>query len=419
MHYQIYDNTRTISFLPALEDLIGRVFESDSEPALTRDMFIHSPHRMMNRSYVAFEDDERSRPLSALFYLHTPMRYGSVSVPAGELAIVATHPDFQHQGHSRALTDLFLEDCRNRGIVMAIIEGIPWFYRQFGFTYAIPMVNQSWSVSHIPSSLEPTDGLWSVRPATRSDCEQMELWHREDNQHLAVSTEKSLPLFLTQMEKYESDVVRKHFFILEKDATAKGYFCLNAGKEALEIVELSNSLCFEAYQAALVFLKSIIEDYQNKEDISIQLPRSHKLYQYLKTIGNSHAVSSLNNPPTPYRWQVRILDMTAFLKTIHPVLERRVSESALCNESVSFELNTFKHLYDIRITQGRMTIEEKPWKPTWDLNLPPDMAPKLLLGDCAFDELERFSPDFHVTNRLRPWVQALFPKVESHFYQNY
>lgn len=418
MQYQIFDEQQTVPLLHHLESLIGKVFDSEAEPLLTRDMFIHSPHKQMNRSYVAFEDDGGINPISALFYLHTPMRYGSVSIPTGELGIVATHPDFRNQGHSRTLTDLFLDDCRKRGIVLVIIEGIPWFYRQFGFTYAIPMIHQRWNVTQIPP-MESERGSWSVRPATHSDCEQMVAWFQKGNQHLALCTEKSLTLFRTQMEGYESEVVKKNFFILEKDAVAEGYFCLNAGKESLEMVELSNALPFEAYKTTLMYLKSIIEDYQDTEGISIQLPRSHTLYLYLRTIGNSETVSSVNHPPIPYRWQVQILDMTAFLRAIHPVLERRVSESELCEESVSFELNTFKHLYDVQIAKGRISIEEKTWKPTWDLNLPPDIAPKVLLGDCSFEELQRFSPDVHATNRLRPWIQVLFPKVESHFFQNY
>ena len=62
-----------------------------------------------------------------------------VILDEGHLMNVAIHPDFQKRGYGRRLVQHFLDDCRERGVVVVYLEVRPSnvpariLYRRFGF----------------------------------------------------------------------------------------------------------------------------------------------------------------------------------------------------------------------------------------------------------------------------------------------
>ena len=63
------------------------------------------------------------------------------------LEMVATHPEYRHRGLVRAQIRRFHEVVRERGFDLSLIEGIPYYYRQYGYGYAI----DHWACDSLPT----------------------------------------------------------------------------------------------------------------------------------------------------------------------------------------------------------------------------------------------------------------------------
>ncbi|HAZ27685.1 TPA: hypothetical protein DCY67_03570 [Candidatus Acetothermia bacterium] len=62
-----------------------------------------------------------------------------VEILAAELGLVGTLDEWRGRGLQRRMVAYFRERMAERGAVLSIIQGIPGFYRQFGYVYAIPL----------------------------------------------------------------------------------------------------------------------------------------------------------------------------------------------------------------------------------------------------------------------------------------
>ncbi|MBB4964961.1 GNAT family N-acetyltransferase [Saccharothrix violaceirubra] len=62
-----------------------------------------------------------------------------VPIPAGQVELVATDRAYEGRGLVRRLMDWAHDRSARRGHLAQLMLGIPYFYRQFGYTYALPI----------------------------------------------------------------------------------------------------------------------------------------------------------------------------------------------------------------------------------------------------------------------------------------
>jgi len=87
-----------------------------------------------------------------------------VAVPAGQVELVATDRNYEGQGLVRALMAWAHERSAGRGHVVQLMVGIPYFYRLFGYSYAIDVQPDQ----TVPNPLTLADGS-TVRAAGAAD----------------------------------------------------------------------------------------------------------------------------------------------------------------------------------------------------------------------------------------------------------
>ncbi|GAA4873934.1 hypothetical protein GCM10025788_10560 [Serinicoccus chungangensis] len=99
--------------------------------------------------------------------LAVPGRDGeAVRLPAGQVELVATDPAFEGRGLVRELMGWAHALSEGRGHVLQVMIGIPYFYRLFGYSYAIDIpAHRPLSAPPVPEALEG----YAVRPATTED----------------------------------------------------------------------------------------------------------------------------------------------------------------------------------------------------------------------------------------------------------
>ena len=88
---------------------------------------------------VVVEDTATGRIVSSVLLIPQDWSYAGVVVPVGQPELVATDPAYRRRGLIR---EQFAEIHRRSqavGDLWQVIGGIPWYYRQFGYAYALDL----------------------------------------------------------------------------------------------------------------------------------------------------------------------------------------------------------------------------------------------------------------------------------------
>ncbi|WP_394616675.1 GNAT family N-acetyltransferase [Lentzea sp. JNUCC 0626] len=113
--------------------------------------------------WVGVADDD-GRIVSTATLMDETVTLAGVGIPAGQIEQVATDAEYEGRGLVRQLMDWAHERSAERGHLVQLVMGVPYFYRQFGYAYAIP-VKQNRALLSKP---EPGEGQ-VLRRATEAD----------------------------------------------------------------------------------------------------------------------------------------------------------------------------------------------------------------------------------------------------------
>ena len=163
----------------------GQIFGADVVE-MTRSLILnHPPARP--EYWLFIEDETSGQIVSSLALIPWLWRYEDVTLKSGEMGIVGTLEAYRNKGLIRALDRRFKELLRQDDFDLSHIQGIPYFYRQFGYEYALPL-NAAWEIElqHIPAP--PTDIPYHFRLATVDDIPALMRMYDEAAQSLDIST---------------------------------------------------------------------------------------------------------------------------------------------------------------------------------------------------------------------------------------
>ncbi|MFJ6676878.1 GNAT family N-acetyltransferase [Actinosynnema sp. NPDC091369] len=122
------------------EDLpqIGALLADRGEPADAVDhrLVVEDPDAGWEACAVVVDGDE---VVSTATLLDETLVLDGVGIPASQVELVATDRAYEGRGLVRALMDWAHRRSAARGQLVNVMLGIPYFYRQFGYTYAIPI----------------------------------------------------------------------------------------------------------------------------------------------------------------------------------------------------------------------------------------------------------------------------------------
>ena len=108
------------------------------------------------------------RVVSTATLLRESVTVSGVVVPAGQVEMVATDLSYEGRGLVRALMGEAHRRSADRGDLLQVMIGIPFFYRQFGYAYAMP-IPLPWDVRSTPTA----DPDITVRAARLDDIPAM------------------------------------------------------------------------------------------------------------------------------------------------------------------------------------------------------------------------------------------------------
>jgi hypothetical protein len=355
---------------------------------------------------VFVEDVTTGAVVSSLCLIPWSMRLGAATLQIGEMGIVGTAEPYRRRGLVRTQVRYFMQRLNMRGCHLSVIQGIPYFYRQFGYTYAMPLeggliVNARELPAAAPRLI--------FRRATAADIPLLATFYEDSTARLAyaaVRDDASWHYLLGPALATETSSV---FWLMEApDSTPIGYLRLpdNHFGDELAVSEVSAL----GYDAALEALHWLVAQAHARQlpGVRLNLAASSSLARLARSLGARDLGT--------YAWQVHIPSPAALFRALIPTLDARLAVSLFQHWSGEVEFDCYTTGVGLVIVDGRVASVEPVAMPASDLRLHPDALTQLVLGWRTLDELHTSYPDNNVPGRWRLLLETLFPRLEGFLY---
>jgi GNAT superfamily N-acetyltransferase len=335
------------------------------------------------------------RVVSALCLLDERFLLDGVELAVGRPEYVATHPDYTGRGFIRAQLDEVHRWSRERGDVLQIITGIPYFYRQFGYEFAIE--NAARIRMPAADALPAVPAGFEIRDTTASDAPAIVAL---DEAHAAGDLRGA-----RDARAWESRLGAKgpeRNVLVLRDRTLEGFGAVWVDESSVFL-----SRAAAATPGAATALIAHAASFGSPFAVE------HRPGGALSRVASAFGEFT----PPQYGVHVRVPDVAALLDRLRPVLTQRLQASAFAGESGSLLISFYRHSVTLRFARGEVTaVEIGPGEqnPTrhGGIGIPPDLAATLIFGRFGASELASLHFDVALGPK-DPLAEVLFPKLTT------
>lgn len=374
-------------------------------------------HPYMTPADQVFVEDAQGRIVSALCLIPWTWRYGCVELPVGEMGVVGTAADRRGQGLVRSQVAYFKERLRARGCLLSCIQGIPFYYRQFGYEYALPLEG-GWRLElhQVPDLPTPSaeERTYTVRAATLDDLPTLQALYEEAARPLAIHAVRDAATWRYLLEPYTTPhaTSRQTLVICDASGAIAGYARLpefHFGREL--VVDEVSRLRYDAGLTLLHHLRGQAAA-AGQPFIRLNLPTQSDLVLLAKALGAADQ--------GVYAWQIYLPDVAALLRGVAPTLEERLASSLFAGLTRTVRLSFYREGLALRFEDGRLIeVTPQPRSEPADVSLPLMAFVPLFLGHRTLEELRHAYPDVNVSGEWRLLLNILFPRTDAFIYPSY
>ncbi len=420
-------------------DLFAHVFRraADEAPNQMIGAYIRQQmrgaHPLLGPNDIALVEDTRHGiVVAASSVMRQRWEYAGIPFTLSRAEPVATHEDYRNRGLVRATFDLMHTRSAARGELAQCVTGIEYFYRQFGYEYALDLGGyRAVMLNMIPEAKEGEPEPFVLRDATLDDLPQIRmLYERERSRpHAGLPVLVSAPFdadhwrWTITGQTVEAGEGWNTRMIDRADGQTVGYVLTARVRWQAEHVRIVG-LMVEPGVPLPAVLPPVLRALRVVAP-SVPLGRSKpgELRRLVFGLGASHPVyDALGRTLTarsemPYGWYVRVPDVPAFIRHIRPVLERRLAGSFVAGYTGELKLDFYRSGMRMVFEQGRITAVE-PWRPPLysdetSAGCPPLVFLQLLFGRRSLDELRAWHDDVWAEDEPAMLLNTLFPKQLS------
>ncbi|NLE45354.1 MAG: GNAT family N-acetyltransferase [Chloroflexi bacterium] len=373
---------------------------------MTRRLFTHHPNT--RRSHLIYvEERGHGEVVSSLCLIPWTWRFEDVEIRVGEMGIVGTREDYRNRGLIRAQVNLFKRCLNDAGCLLSKIQGIPYFYRQFGYEYALPLEGGlRLEYRDVPD--QPVVEGYSVRLATVEDAAALKQLYDEAAKGLDLTVARGVDIWhylLTQTSG--TDTAAEFWVVLGPSGRIEGY--VKVPKHHFHDELFVNEASRLSFNAALAVFRHVAQLGQERgtPGIRLSLPEQSVLMRIARGLGCQDLGA--------YAWQIHIPSLSGLLRALGPILERRVSDSPFAGLSRDVTFSTYRETVLMHWVDGRLAGVHSTSGCDGDvcLRVPPLQAVVVLLGHRTVGELKDVYPDVGVSSTWRVLVDTLFPRVNA------
>jgi hypothetical protein len=115
--------------------------------------------------FLFVEEVSSGRIVSSAGLFSATWTYDGIEIPVGQPDVVSTSPDFRRRGLVAAQFAEIHDWSERQGHLMQVIPGIPWYYRQFGYEYALNLEGGRLAYrANVPELPEGSAEPFTLRP---------------------------------------------------------------------------------------------------------------------------------------------------------------------------------------------------------------------------------------------------------------
>jgi hypothetical protein len=360
--------------------------------------------------YRIVEDTRSGQIVSTTCTLPWEIQFETSRLQAAMLEMVLTHPDYRRQGLVRRQIEVFHQDAVERHADFTMIWGIPYYYRQFGYSYCLEgETAEVLPVFQAPDLNPDRAPEIRLRSAELSDIPVLEGFYNRSMQSLDIWIPRPAEYwqYLIQWAKFPIQVIEDN-----QAGVVHGYAVNVQSPQKCLVLESS----IDNQQIALTYLAMLKT--HKVSVLSVAWPEKGTLAQAARSLG-SHALPG-------GQWLLRLPDAGNFLLSIKPLLEERLARSGLHSLCLDLVVNLYHNTWQIRIRQGKLAeirrlgfVNVAMGSDGGDLCIPQDAFTRLVFGFRSLDELQDAWPDILVKPEIRWLVEVLFPRLSTHLFTPY
>ena len=401
--------------------LHGRDRFNEFVAAYTRDIMSEA-HPTCGPSNVALvKDTQTDQIVSTMCLIPQTWTYAGIPFEVGRPEVVGTAPAFRRRGLVSAQFDVLHAKSAAMGHHVQCITGIPWYYRQFGYEYALDLDGGRMAyLVNVPALKEGESEPYRLRPMTLDDLPFVKPLYDHECSRWLVACPRPDWLWQCLLAWYSRDSLeaRPYQIIENADGRPVGYVAPDRDLmwNAYGIIELAvieGQSLRAAMPSVMRALKTMAEAEAAAQDKSVstlyfKLGREHPVFDA--------APDLFQKTPLPYGWYIRVADVPAFLRHIAPALEARLARSPLAGHTGEIKINEYTRGFRLDWEQGKIVTIE-PWTPADNQDghaaFPPLVFLRLLFGHRSLAELRAFYPDCWAEDEADALLNTLFPRANS------
>jgi GNAT superfamily N-acetyltransferase len=396
-----------------------------ADPMWVRDL-ASGRHPLTDGSLgILVEDTKANKVVASLWAMRARWRYGDVSFDVGRPEQVVADPAYRNRGLVRALFERLHAWSAHEGHAAQAITGIPYFYRQFGYEFAVDLDrNRVVMFGDIPALGKDHTEPFTLRPATADDVPFIAELYEQGRATSLVSSDVPLDYWQWMLNGVAHDSWQGWQIMVAVDeaqtllgAVVHGSRRWGTALGVRKVLWKEPANLVAAIKPLLRALRAHAPTVQTAREatvpdrLSFSCAPNEPLDAVLATSVSSQA------PPVPYAWYVRVPDLPQFLCTIAPVLERRLAASPVAGYDGEVRLDFYRGGLLMRWQAGRLASAEQWQRGTWDqahAGFPPLVFLQLVFGRRSLDDLRYAYPDVWVENDAELLLRTLFPTQPSH-----
>ncbi|HTP09927.1 MAG TPA: GNAT family N-acetyltransferase [Anaerolineae bacterium] len=425
--YDLGDGLRlrfaTVEDSEALAQFNGRIHANEGFNEFvsqwTRE-FVSPSHPTCGPNNVTLVEDTRTRQIvSSMCLIPQTWTFDGIPFPVGRPEAVGTAPAYRRRGLIRAQFDVLHAKSEREGHLVQGITGIPWYYRQFGYEYAIDLDGgRCVYPTLIPALKAGESEAYRFRPATVDDLPlMMDLYDRDCARSL-IACPRSEAEWRRMTFDVPSSVIPYIVLTIIETNEGRAVGVIRTSRELswrgmfpVRMLAVVEGQSWRAVlPAALRWLKTQSEaagtaaQKSETPTLHFEMGEQHPAYDAAPELFHQNTGS--------YAWYIRVPDVPKFINHIAPVLEQRLARSALNGYAGEIKVREYVRGFKLIIEPGKISAE--PWtaadQDEGDASFPPWTFVKLLFGQRSFEELEDAYPDCFANAAIAPVLKALFPK---------
>ncbi|HEV8585658.1 MAG TPA: GNAT family N-acetyltransferase [Methylomirabilota bacterium] len=402
--------------------------------AWTRDLMTgRHPTFRAEDALIVEDTGDKSIVASMILLAHT-WTYAGVPLAVGQPEIVGTRREFRARGLVRVMFEVAHAWSATRGDQLLAINGIPWFYRQFGYEMALELGGgPRLATAGLAGLVKQARAPYRLRAATGADAPFLAATSAHAARRYLVFAPRDAAAWRYIVSGRSVDSAARHETrIIESEAGEPAGFLEHVPRvwgPGLHVRELELAPGVSWRAVAFPLLDYLCE---RGATYAAEAKSEFGLIDFWP-LGTAHPIATavqMTGARRPYAFYLRVPDLPDLLRRLTPVLEGRLAASAVVGHTGELRLSFYRDGVRLVLEAGRIkSVEAWPasravagldfWLPSSDPRRASAAFPgltflHLLLGHRSLAELEAAFPDCQVRGQeARVLLDALFPKQPS------